>query len=381
MMPNSKSFAELVVIVPTYYEVDNLPELTRRIFKTVSKAGIETEILVVDDNSQDGTECVCRELANQYPVRLITRPAERGLATAVLHGIRESTQDYIIVMDADLSHPPEDIPRIFELLKDGADFVVGSRYVKGGSTDATWGLFQWLRSQVAILLARGLTNLKDPLAGFFGFRRRILDGSAQLLPIGYKIGLEILVKTNRRMVVEIPIAFVDRKKGESKLTFQQQLNYLRHLRGLYRFRFPQVSEIIHFASVGSSGVFVDLLFYLTLTYGIRLDHQLARAMSFIAAASWNWFLNRWLTFLGGQDKKWGRQWLEFLTTASVGFTINWGSYKLLTDYVPYLMHHRMVAFFMGTLLCAGFNYTLSRWFVFRPFDEAGRRTTVQKKEV
>jgi dolichol-phosphate mannosyltransferase len=360
---------QLVVIVPTYYEADNLPELTRRIFTAVSKAGIETEILFVDDNSQDGTEEVCNQLASQYPVRLITRTLERGLATAVLHGIRESKTEYVIVMDADLSHPPENIPRIFELLKEGADFVVGSRYVKGGSTDAKWGLFRWLNSQVAILLARGLTNIKDAMAGFFGFPRRILDSSPQLLPIGYKIGLEILVKANCRKVIEIPIAFVDRKKGESKLTLQQQLNYLRHLRRLYRFRFPQAAEIIQFASVGSTGVTLDLIFYLTLTYGIRIDHQLARAMSFVAVASSNWFLNRWFTFVSGRDKQWGNQWVEFLTTATVGFTVNWGSYKLLTDYVPYFMQHRMVAFFLGTLLGVGFNYTLSRWFVFRPFDE------------
>jgi len=369
-MADSKSFPELVVIVPTYYEADNLPELTRRIFAAVSKAGIETELLVVDDNSQDGTDRVCKELASKYSVRLITRNLERGLATAVLHGIRESRNDYVIVMDADLSHPPEDIPHLLHQLKEGADFVVGSRYVKGGSTDAEWGIFRWLNSKVATLLARGLTNLKDPMAGFFGFPRRILDGDPQLLPIGYKICLEILVKTNCRKVVEIPIAFSERTRGESKLTLQQQLYYLRHLRRLYRFRFPLAAEIIQFAMVGSSGTIIDLVFFLSLTYGAGIDHQLARALSFIVAASSNWFLNRWFTFLDGRDKPWKKQWFEFLITACVGFTVNWGSYKLLTDYVPYLTQHHVVAFFIGILLGMGSNYILSRQFVFRPFDEA-----------
>jgi dolichol-phosphate mannosyltransferase len=273
-------------------------------------------------------------------------------------------------MDADLSHPPEDIPRLYEFLMQGADFVIGSRYVRGGSTDAKWSFYRWLNSKVAILLSCGLTSLKDPMSGFFGFPRRILDDSSELIPIGYKIGLEILVKARCQKIVEIPIAFVERTKGKSKLTLQQQLNYLRHLRRLYRFQFPQLAEIIHFASVGSSGMVVDLLVYLMLTYGVGIHHQLARAMGFTIAASWNWFLNRWITFLGGRDKHWRRQWLEFVITALVGFTINWGSYKVLTDYVPFMMEHHIVAFFVGTLLGAAFNYSFSRWFVFRPFDEA-----------
>jgi dolichol-phosphate mannosyltransferase len=369
MLESTEHSAELIVIVPTLYEADNLPELTQRIFAAVSTAVIATELLIVDDNSQDGTEGVVKQLAGQYPIRLITRTLDRGLATAVLHGIRQSRHDYVIVMDADLSHPPEDIPRLFRRLKEGADFVVGSRYVKGGSTDAKWSSYRWLNSKVAVILARGLTDLKDPTAGFFGFRRSILASAPQLVPVGYKIALEILVKGNCRKVEEIPIAFSERTKGESKLTLRQQFLYLRHLRRLYRFQFPQTSEIIQFATVGGSGVVIDLFFFLALTYGARIDHQLSRAMSFFAAVSWNWYLNRWFTFVGGRDKKWGRQWIEFLATALVGFTINWGSYKLLTDYVPYLAQHHIVAFFLGILLGTGSNYMLSRWFVFRPFDK------------
>jgi dolichol-phosphate mannosyltransferase len=360
---------ELVVIVPTYHEVDNIGELTRRIFLATSKADIETELIIIDDNSMDGTEQVCKRLEGEYPLRLVTRTAERGLATAVLHGIRESKSQYVLVMDADLSHPPEDVPRIFEQLKGGADFVVGSRYVKGGGTDAEWGFFRWLNSKVATLLARGLTNLKDPMAGFFGFPRSILDGSPELLPVGYKIGLEILVKANCQNVVEIPIAFAERVKGQSKLSLKQQILYLQHLRRLYRFRFPQTAEIIQFAAVGSSGVIVDLCAFLSLTYAAGINHQHARALSFVCAASWNWYLNRWFTFVAGRDMQWKQQWAKFLLAASTGFMVNWGSYKVLTDYVPYFTEHHLVAFFTGILLGMGSNYTLCRWFVFRQFDE------------
>jgi dolichol-phosphate mannosyltransferase len=371
-MRDSTLNPELAVVVPTYREAENIPELTRRLFLVMSKTDIETELLIIDDDSQDGTERVCKQLEGEYRIRLITRTVERGLATAVLHGIRESMSRYVIVMDADLSHPPEDVPRIVELLKGGADFVVGSRYVKGGSTDAKWGVFRWLNSRVATLLAWGLTNLKDPMAGFFGFPRNILNEATQLVPLGYKIGLEILVKAKCQRVVEIPIAFAERVKGESKLSLKQQLLYLQHLRRLYRFRFPQAAEIIQFSAVGSSGVIVDLFFFLSFTYAAGINHQHARAMSFVAAASWNWFLNRWFTFVAGRDKQWGQQWFQFLIAASVGFTVNWGSYKLLTDYVPYFAQHHLVAFFIGILIGMGSNYTLCRWFVFRPFDETIR---------
>lgn len=360
---------ELTVIVPTYREAENLPELIERVFTATSCADIKAEMLVVDDNSGDGTEHICADMGKKYSVRLITRKEERGLATAVLCGIRESTTGFLIIMDADLSHPPEEIPNLVHHLRQGADFVIGSGCAQGGSRDPTWSLFQRLNSEVARLLARGLTTVNDPLSGYFAFPRRILTGVPQLSPVGYKIGLEILAKANCRKVVEIPMAFFDRQRGESKLTLRERLLYLRHLRRLYRFRFSRSAEIVQFGAVGISGTGVDLTFFLTLTYLLGVHHQISRALSFIIAASWNWFLNRWFTFVGGRDRKPGKQWLAFLVSASVGFTVNWGSYKLLTDNIPYMTQHRLIAFFIGIFLGAGFNYTLSRVFVFRPFEE------------
>ncbi|MGH7232966.1 MAG: glycosyltransferase [Nitrospiraceae bacterium] len=114
--------AALSIIVPTYHEAENLPELVGRISSVVSGVGIETEIVIVDDNSQDGTDRVCKEISQRHPVRLITRRHARGLATAVLHGIKESKNDYIIVMDADLSHPPEKISVMVKSLQGGGRF-------------------------------------------------------------------------------------------------------------------------------------------------------------------------------------------------------------------------------------------------------------------
>lgn len=357
------------IVVPTFREADNLTELTERVFMSMRTAGLDGEIVIVDDNSSDGTEAICRELSRQYPLRVIIRRDERGLATAVLAGIEQSLGNVVIVMDADLSHPPEKIPDLVHKVVDGADFVVGSRYVKGGRTDAKWGLFRWLNSKVATLLARGLTTLKDPMAGFFAFPRRILLNAPPMSPVGYKIGLEILTKARCQTVSEVPIMFMERTRGHSKLTLQQQVLYLRHLRRLYRYKYPQTAELMQFVGVGLSGVFIDLVFFLGLTHS-HVNHQLARALSFCVAASWNWFLNRWFTFVGGRDKKASKQWVQFLVSATCGFTVNWGTYKFLTDNVAYMANHHLLAFYIGIIMGAGFNYMMSRFFVFRPFDQA-----------
>jgi dolichol-phosphate mannosyltransferase len=144
-------------------------------------------------------------------------------------------------MDADLSHPPESVPAVIAPIAEGrADFCIGSRYTAGGKTKEDWGFLRQINSQVATLLARPLTAAKDPMAGFFCLTRDVLRRAedAGLNPIGYKIGLEILIKARCRRVAEVPIEFSDRLHGKSKLTLKQQIEYLRHLWRLYLFKWP-----------------------------------------------------------------------------------------------------------------------------------------------
>jgi len=195
------------VIVPTYQEAANVDELVRRIASALEYAYPAYEVILVDDDSGDGIEHIVRQLQSErFPVRLLVRTEERGLSTAVLHGFRAATGDVLVCMDADLSHPPEKLPSLVEALADDrADFVIGSRYVPGGSTDNEWGWFRWLNSRIATLLARPFSTARDPLAGFFAIGRDQYDQAASLDPVGYKIGLEILVKADCRRVVEVPI--------------------------------------------------------------------------------------------------------------------------------------------------------------------------------
>jgi len=195
--------------------------------------GLELEILIVDDDSGDGIEDAVRATGHAW-VRVLVRRRERGLATAVVHGLRAASHSTFVVMDADLSHPPEAIPAMLAALEAGAEFVVGSRFCDGGSTDAEWTLGRRLNSRVATLLARPLTKVKDPMSGFFAFRRPILDRAGVLDPLGYKIGLEILVRARCENVAEVPIHFSDRSKGTSKLSWAVRGEYLRHLYRLMR---------------------------------------------------------------------------------------------------------------------------------------------------
>jgi len=236
---------ETSVVVPTYREAENLRVLVPRVAAVLGAERASSEIIVVDDNSRDGTRTVCDRLAQTYPVRLITRQGERGLASAVIHGFRAAKGDVLVAMDADLSHPPEAIPAMLAACRlPGVDFAIGSRYTKGGSVSNAWSTYRRLNSRVASLLACGLTSARDPLSGFFALRRAKFKAASDLSPVGYKIGLELIVRCDCRRIVEVPIHFEDRAAGESKLTITQQWQYLRHLARLYAAKYARRPRVV-----------------------------------------------------------------------------------------------------------------------------------------
>ncbi|HEX4414503.1 MAG TPA: polyprenol monophosphomannose synthase [Lacipirellulaceae bacterium] len=229
---------ETSIIIPTLRERANLAVLLPCLFNILDEASLNAEVVVVDDDSRDGTDLLCAELAKQHPVRLITRRGERGLATAVLKGLAESTGEICAVMDADGSHPPEVAPALIDAARSPfCDVAIGSRYIRGGSTDEKWSIFRRANSRAATLLARGLTRAADPMAGCFAIKRSQLRRAKKLCPVGYKILLEIIVRCDCRRIVEIPIHFQDRTIGTSKLSAKQQWLYLKHLAALYAARY------------------------------------------------------------------------------------------------------------------------------------------------
>jgi dolichol-phosphate mannosyltransferase len=244
---------EISIIVPALNEAENLPPLAQRVAAAI--AGRSYELLIVDDDSRDNTSAVCAELAEAYPLRLIVRKnATDGLGGAVLRGMAEARGETFVVMDADLQHPPEMIPKLLAALDAGAEFALGSRYVPGGSTAGKWGAVRKLNSWVATLLARPFAGrVRDPMSGFFALRRSTFERGTRLAPLGYKIGLELMCKCRVAAVTEVPIHFALREHGESKLTVAEQFRYLEHLSRLYDFTFPRLSAYAKFAIVVGLG--------------------------------------------------------------------------------------------------------------------------------
>jgi len=225
------------IIIPVYKEVENIKDVVQCIHKSLVDI-TDYEIIFVDDNSEDGSLQICSDLEKFYPVSMIVRIDKRGLSSAVIDGIKHAKGKYIVVMDGDLSHPASAIPNMLKKLSSNkADFVLGSRYIGDGGIDKSWSIFRHLSSRFATLLALPLVSVKDPMSGFFSFKRESLLDLNLLSPIGYKIGLEIMVKNNFRKIIEEPILFTDRVHGKSKFGFREQINYLRHILRLYKYKY------------------------------------------------------------------------------------------------------------------------------------------------
>lgn len=274
------------VIVPTLNEATNLPELVRRVRATAP----ECEILIVDDASPDRTATRALTLG----VRVIERTHERGLASAITLGLEAARTDVCVVMDADLSHPPEQIPDLVHAVEDGADVAVGSRYVQAGSTSG-WPLLRRLMSTAGTLLSRPLTPVRDPLAGFFCLRRSLLE-SVQLKPRGFKLLLEILARVRPARVVEVPIRFQDRHVGTSKFDHHQQWEYLVQLWTLYRDLNAWPLRLAKFLATAITGLAVPLV-VLTLPVKHLGSWPLhAAPVALLVGITWNYTLNRFWTF-------------------------------------------------------------------------------------
>ena len=368
-----QSGVKISVVTPTYREAENLPSLVAGIAAALSE--FDYEIVVADDDSPDDTRAVCERLGREYPLRLLTRKTDRGLSPAVIDGIGVARGDIVVVMDADLSHPPEAAARMARMIEAGeADFVIGSRYAAGGSVAHDWPWLRRLNSRIATWAALPLCGVKDPMSGFFALRRRDMPPPESLSPLGYKIGLEILVKGGFARAAETPIHFSDRERGESKMTVAEQILYLRHLRRLYHHRWPKPTEFLQFCAVGVVGLVVDVACYLALV-AAGMPHVWARAAAYWPAVTSNWFWNRNMTFKTRAHKKPRRQWAEYALASSAGFAVNWGTYAFLTAGLrvadwqiggfDFFDSRRLLALFIGVVVATFFNFGVSDLWVFR----------------
>jgi dolichol-phosphate mannosyltransferase len=224
----------LSIVVPTYNERDRLTDLVEAIFGTYAAARLDGELIIVDDNSPDGTGALADDLARRYRITVLHRAGKLGLGTAVIEGFEAATAPVVGVIDADMSHPPGLLPRMFAVMQaTGADLVVASRYIPGGGT-RNWEKSRLLMSRIACLMARGLTPIRDATSGFFLIRRELARG-VHISAGGFKVCLELLVRSRPSTVVEVPYVFVGRTAGESKMDFKEAMGYLHQLRSLRAF--------------------------------------------------------------------------------------------------------------------------------------------------
>ena len=227
--------ASIAIVVPTYNERDRLADLVSAIFGAYAAEHVDGELIVVDDNSPDGTGALADELATRYRITVLHRAGKLGLGTAVIEGFAAASAPIVGVIDADLSHPPELLPRMLAVMHaQSADFVIGSRYIDGGGT-RNWGLGRLWMSRIACVMARHLTPVRDATSGFF-LVRRDLARDVRISAGGFKICLELLVRGRPSVVVEVPYVFVGRTAGESKMNVKEAMGYLEQLRALRRFR-------------------------------------------------------------------------------------------------------------------------------------------------
>lgn len=222
------------LVVPTYNEVENIEELCRQLIGVLSPLPLEFEIIIVDDDSPDGTWRIAQNLAKEEKrIKVIYRVSEKGLATAVVSGWAKAEGNILGVIDGDLQHPPEVLKAMLgKIISDSdIDIVVASRYTQGGGI-SNWSLWRTSVSRLAtclsgIFLPRAFKKVKDPMSGCFILKRNVIRDKI-LKPIGYKILLEVLVKGDYKKVAEVPYIFKERKKGGSKAGMKEYFISLLH---------------------------------------------------------------------------------------------------------------------------------------------------------
>ncbi|MGA8153565.1 MAG: polyprenol monophosphomannose synthase [Terriglobales bacterium] len=227
------------VVLPTFNEAQNIEAMIRAVSDVLEGCGIDYELIVVDDDSPDGTWRRALSLSGSFPrLRVMRRVNERGLATAVIRGWQASNGDVLGVLDADLQHPPEILPQLWSQMESGADLAVGSRHVPGGGV-SNWSLRRRLISRAAqgiglLVLPEVVGRLADPMSGFLLVRRDKLAG-VTLSPRGYKILIEIIARSKIGKIAEVGYVFQERLGNQSKVTWRSYRDYLLHL-GVLRFR-------------------------------------------------------------------------------------------------------------------------------------------------
>jgi dolichol-phosphate mannosyltransferase len=401
-MSNS-NIVSFSIIIPTYNESENILQLISEIEKNLPTSDF-TEIVIVDDNSPDGTGKLVENYINQhnikpekesstksknYRIKIVHRIGKNGLIPAIMDGVKQSSGLNVIIMDADFSHPPEVIPKMMQELKMNPNsIIIGSRYIEGGKV-VGWPKKRRLLSTGASILARfglNVRRVKDPMSGLFALPRELIE-NISIDTKGYKILLEILVKNKEIPTKEIPYTFIDRQSGKSKMDRNVIMNYAEAIWQLYRHgpKSGQVtinekvnkrsvlflSKVGRYYTVGISGLIINYIVSFLLANDVANSIRLLSNIWYLEASiigaaissTSNFFLNKYWTF---EDKRFdvrstARQYLSFIGMSAIGLIIQIALlYYMVENLVPYRIS-LIVAIGIATTI----NFILNKKFTFK----------------
>jgi len=324
---------DLSIVIPTYDEKENILTLLKKINKEFKENKIKGEVIVVDDGSPDGTGKLVKNLKKkQKNIKIIHRKGKLGLSSAVLEGFEISEGNVLGVMDADLSHPAEKIPEMFEIIKKGkADFVIGSRYIKGGKIKG-WGPKRMAMSKVATLLARPFTKVKDPMTGFFLIKKKCVE-KKEFNSKGFKILLELILKADYKNIEEVPIVFINRTEGKSKAESKEIFHYLKNLVGYWPYRRKVIDEFFKFGLVGLLGTFINLFILYIFTEFGGVYYLVSAIIAFFVAVTHNFILNKLWTFKEKINHLFTKKYIQFFIVSIFSLVINLVFLYIFTEFL------------------------------------------------
>ncbi len=343
---------EVSIVIPTYNESKNIKGILHLIKEHLPK-NTRVEAIVVDDNSPDGTGKIAEDYFKSlkektlYTINVINRKTKEGLSSAILNGVEQAKGKIVVVMDSDFSHPPQLIPKLVEVLKQSkTDIVVASRYLNGGNIQG-WSLKRKIISKIGTMIAKKGLGIKqsDPMSGFFAFNKDVIKG-INFDAIGYKLLLEMLVKTKGVSIKEIPYTFLDRQNGKSKLGIKTILEFGHAVWKLYRHGKREqknekrtsvkfVSKAARFFSVGASGLGVNYIMSILFSSSLDMWYLHATILGIMFSITSNFILNKYWTF---EDRDFAVkrtiiQYGKFAGFSSIGALVQLGMVYYLVDEV------------------------------------------------
>jgi dolichol-phosphate mannosyltransferase len=362
---------DLTVIIPTFNEEANIRAIVMAVDAVFREHSIHGQILVVDDNSSDGTIGIVNDLKTTMEnVEILIRTSDHGLSQSVADGFSYAASDVFIVIDADFSHPPGLIPRMYGEIRNGNDIVIGSRYMEGGGI-RKWPLKRRVISIGATFLGRLLfPDITDPVSGFFAVRKQVVE-EAPLKPRGYKILLEVLGKGTWEQDREIPFEFVDREIGSSKLKIRTILEYAQQVADITLYSFVnhgsaawrEWKRVFKFGIVGISGIVVNLGILFFLVEFLILDKDLASLVAIEFSILNNFIWNDLWTFDSVENRRVASRWhrLAAFNIVSVGgAAINYAIFLVLTSWFAV---YYLLAQLIGILIAFVWNFLINRRFI------------------